>query len=301
MSQLSKKLRAFLGERLRPKPASAGEWFWMRLLFACVVAYTFNDTRPYGFESQPAPVGIAYILPLQFLSFPGVREAILGIVGIALLCYVLNRGLRWALLALTICSILTNTLLNSQGFVLHAYQIVTLTLLGQTILAFHHQSKRGSAFSEALKRSQFVFYSQGIVLGTYVVAALSKVINSRGQWLWNSKYLSGELIKSHRQVYYQKLDPALAEDIGAAVWLKAHPFLSQVIFGSGFFLELLALAALLGRWWALGIGLSLIAMHRGIYTLMRLEFPFNELLVLIFLVNLPYWFWWRKRSNLRPL
>ena len=272
----------------------------MRVLFACVVAYTFKDTRPYSFESQPAPVGIAYVLPLQFLSLPGVREAIVGLVGISLILYVWGRVLRWALLTLTVCSILTNTMLNSQGFILHAYQIVTLTLLAQTVLAFVHASKKRVHWSDAVKRSQFLFYSQGIILGTYVVAALSKIVNSRGMWVWNSKYLSAELIKSHRQVYYQKLDPALAEEIGAALWLQAHPFLSQVIFGSGFFLEIFAFVAMLGRKWALVFGLSLIGMHRGIYHLMRLEFPFNELLIVIFLVNIPYWIWWRWKEKAAP-
>lgn len=285
-------LSPWISGHFRPLPAGRFEWLVARLAFAWVVWVTFQDTRPFALDSQDSPVGIAHFVPLDFLSHQYARPVILTLVALALACYVIaGRLLAWALLFLTVASTLTNTLLNSQGYILHAYQIVTLTLLGQTVVAFYHRKKNNSGITlpAATTRGHFLYYSQGVVLGTYVVAALAKIFNSYGMWLWNSKYLGIELVKSHRQVYYQKLDPALIDEIGPAIWLQEHPFVAQLIFGGGFFLELLALLGLRSRGWAFCFGVALIIMHRCVYSIMRLEFPYNELLLAIFCLNLPYW------------
>lgn len=83
-----------------------------------------------------------------------------------------------------------------------------------------------------------------------------------------------------------------------AVWLVQHPWLTS-IFGGGFFLELFAFLALRNRPWALLIGLAIISFHRSVRWLMRLEFEMHEWLIWIFLVNVPFWFWWTLSGQWR--
>jgi hypothetical protein len=83
--------------------------------------------------------------------------------------------------------------------------------------------------------------------------------------------------------------------------MLAHPWGCRFLFGSGFFLELLALLALRGRPWALALGLGLIGMHVSIQYLMTLRFHFNIALLVVFFINLPgwmAWWWWRRNSRL---
>ena len=125
-------------------------------------------------------------------------------------------------------------------------------------------------------------------------------------WLINARYISIELIKTHRSMYYKGLakepgfDPALAGDVPVAVWMLKHPILTTLMFGAGFFLELFAILALRSRAWALFIGLSIIALHQMIAVMMKLTFHNNEILVLIFLVNIPFWAVWLARRGWRP-
>jgi hypothetical protein len=71
-----------------------------------------------------------------------------------------------------------------------------------------------------------------------------------------------------------------------------HPYIAMVLFGAGFFLEAFAIVGLHSRFWALIIGISIIAMHESIDLLMKLHFVNHEALALIFLVNPLFWCWW---------
>jgi len=74
-------------------------------------------------------------------------------------------------------------------------------------------------------------------------------------------------------------------------WLAEHPWTTRLFFSPGLFLELLAFVALWGRRPAAFIGMGLLIMHYVIGIVMGLRFSAHEWLLLIFLVNMPYWIW----------
>lgn len=281
-----------------PLPTSRWEWFIMRLLFAAVVYHSFLDLNPYKFDSISKATGIARFLPINFLANHAVLDGIRHIVTGALVVYVMGFA-RIALLTslpvITVCSILVRTWANSQGFTHHGFQIVTLTLLTQTIVVWTVQVlewrrkekwRPGGGLSLG---SYMVYYSQGLILGTYVLAAVTKLINSKGMWVFNARYIAVDLVKAHRTAYYKDLDPALAELPPIAMWMIHHPFVSTLAYGSGFFLELIALIGLRNRGWAFVTAVSLIMMHQMIYLIMNLKFAYNNALLIIFLMNVPFW------------
>ena len=296
------------------------EWFIMRVLFAGLVWYTFQDFKPFTLGEMKRPTGIGRFIDLTFLSHQ-VEEGgktirpweniIRWTVLASLVLYV--TGFRLALLVsltvLTLCSTMVRTLANSQTHTHHGYQIVTLTLLAQAMVIWYvyiWQWRNKRRFEPELHLgSYFIYYSQGLIAATYVLAAITKIINSKGLWLWNARYICIELIKSQRSMYYKGLpskpgfDPALAGDVTVAVWMLKHPLLTTLMFGAGFFLEVVALIALRNRQWALAIGLSIIAMHQMIMVMMKLTFHNNEILVLIFMVNVPFWIVWACRAGWR--
>lgn len=290
----------------RPESVANWEWHIFRLLFAVVVWMTFQDRRPYTFEDQPAPNSVARFFDLTWLNQPGVQEIVLWIVGALLLLYLTGRLLWISLPLLTVISTIVHSYSNSQGFIFHGYQIVGLVLLTQSVVAVYWQIqiwRRRKPFPnlpDVSLASWIEYYVRGAILATYVVSAITKLVNSKGMWVWNSRYICMELIKSRRLEYYRTLNPEHAGEIPVAVWMVQHPWMTRMMFSSGFFLELFALVGLHSRKWGLFTGLAIIAFHRVVLYLMTLKFEYNEYLLVIFCVNPPFWIWWLwQRSRKR--
>jgi hypothetical protein len=299
---LRRRLTAWLATGFRPVPVGRWEWFLMRLFFAIVAIPEFWDWHPFAYTTQTGSIGIAKLFDLTWLHQDWVYPTVQAISGIGLLSYVSGYGLAISLPVLTIVHILMRTYENSQGSIHHSHQIVTLVLLVQSVIVLwaRWSEWRGRKLfpedGDLSLRSYLLFHTQAFVAATYVIAALSKAINSKLMWVWNSPYLAFDLVKSHRVTYYTTLDPEFATEPLAAQWVFNHPWIARTAFGGAFFLELLALVALRNRVWAFWTGLALIALHRSIHQVMHIRFERNELVLLIFFVNLPFWHAWMTRK-----
>lgn len=292
LKQLWEKVREWCAASLVPRSIMSWEWFLMRLLFAPLVWLDLDSPKVYQYTTQPEPKGIASLgIDLTWLSNDWVYPGILWVVGLLLIPYVIGRGLVIVLPLLTLISVMVRTLENSQGAIQHSHQMIALVLLAQTGVAWWLliRRRKQKAALPLPDRSYYLYYTQGIIGAAYVTAAMSKFFNSKGLWIWNSPYLTFDLVKSKRQAYYKKLDETLTGAPEVALWVIDHPMISRVAFGGAFFLELLAFVALAGRRWSLAVGLGLISLHQGIFFLMNLTFRNNELIALIFLVNVPFW------------
>lgn len=275
----------------RPFETTSWEWFIMRLLFAGVVMHTFSDWHPYDFADQPAPNGIAHLFDLTFLHKPGMYQTVLWITGIFSVIYVVGTEscLRWSLPILTLFNVVVRTYANSQGSIHHGFQLVSLILLTQTLVVWWWHLW-GRKINKLVKlRDYLTYYSLGVVAFSYSISALTKTLSSRGMWIFNAEYIAGDIVKSQRLNYYKQLDPALQADPALAVWFLQHPFAAQLVFGSGYILEALAFVALRDRVWAFLVGCALILFHQGVYWLMGLTFHYHEALLVIFLLNIPWW------------
>lgn len=303
---------------LEPHPIHRGEWLLMRVFLAALVIYSLQSTRPYELEDQIAPVGLARFIDLSFLSKPGpitlegfpvlnmplgfrlklhgpgwfdtitVLALVLGVL------YTIGRGLWLILPMFTLLYTLPWTLSNSQGFDHHGYQLTGMVLVFQSAVACWWQWKkwRNKPLPYLPLASWLAYYSAGMIAFSYTVSAVTKIVNSKGLWLFKSHYLCSGIIKGHRNVQYENPANGPITDPEIVIWLLQHPWLTRGLFGAGFFLELFAFLALRNRTWSLLVGLSIISFHRCIWWLMRLEFGMHEWLVWIFLVNVPFWFWW---------
>lgn len=278
------RLRAWFRGGFNPDPISALDWTLMRAAFAALVLATFWDRHPYAFSGQPSPVGIARWVDLTFLGHDASRGVMLGLACVCCAAYAAGFALRLVLPLLTSAQVALYTFQNSQGFTDHGVQLVSMVLLFQTIVVWW---KRGETADKL--RAWLWFYSRGIILFSYVASALTKFINTRGLWIWRSKHLCIEAVKTRRYSYYKDLDPALLGDPPAAMWLLQHPAAAQVVFGIGFFIEALAFLGLRDRRWSALAGLTIIAMHQGIIWIMDLAFVNHQWLCLIFLVNPAGW------------
>jgi hypothetical protein len=191
--------------------------------------------------------------------------------------------------------ILPFTLYNSQGYTHHGYQIVSLTLLVQALTVwFYVLRKRSFPWLPpgATLRSWLLWQSQMLICGTYFVTIIAKLDNSGGMWLWNANYVAMDMVKTQRQSYLNNLDPQFAQPPEQAIWMLDHPWTARLMFGSGFLLELLAIFAIGRRGLGFLIGVAIIVFHRSIDALMGLTFLYNEFLVAVFIVGIPFGIAW---------
>ena len=116
-----------------PKPVAWWELLIMRTLFAGVVYMTLPDAGQV-YATQKVPNGIANFIDLTFLAKEGVYPALKVALAIALVIYASGLVLPLVLPFILISHVMVRTLFNSQGWVHHGVQMVSLALLAQTIV-----------------------------------------------------------------------------------------------------------------------------------------------------------------------
>ena len=207
-----------------------------------------------------------------------------------LIVYAAGLFLPFVLPTLAVGHSLMFTLYNSQGYTHHGYQIVSLTLLAQAVTVLYYTALKGLRLRspDSLLNAWLLVQSQVIVTGTYLVSFFTKIFSTGGMWFWNANYIAIDMIKTQRQHYFSRFNPADAGDPLEAIWLLQHPWISRGLFASGAILEAIAFFALASRKLGFLIGIGLILLHRSVSMLMGLRFQNNEMLCMIFLVGIPY-------------
>ena len=282
---------------LQPVVVANWEAFFLRLFFAALTVWGMWKVLP--FEKIEVPNGLAHLVDLSFLGGEDAMRWFRPLIIAAALLYVLEVLNPLGLVLLTAAHLGYHTLHNSQGFTYHGNNAVGLVLVTQCaaeLFWFGHRLVKGRAFAFAsgLTRHAYqLYFAQCAIAAVYVVSAITKLSKTDGMWLFRSHYLAKSVVKTRRQTYYDYPDGALMEPaVPVAQWLAEHHIITRLAFGAGFFLELMAFAALWNRAWALFIGLSIIAFHFGVELIMQLDFRVNQLMCLIFLVNVPFWIAW---------
>ncbi len=261
----------------------------MRALFAWLV---WRATPSYLVVSGiPAPNGIAHLVDLRFLLVPHVFAIAHTVFVVALVLYVL-RLLLWLALPVALAfNVAAQTIVNSQGAIQHAAQIVSLVLLAQTVAYFFGLWRRQRGDEERrLLEDRAVWFSQQTIVAAYLVPGLTKLIVTKGLWILQARFIGVSVAKAAYQSFYDHLDQAnLEQQLALAQFVAAHGWMIALIGATGLFLELGSPLMLLNRTAAAIYGALLITFHLGLDYSMNLSFIYNQWLLLIFMVNLPYW------------
>jgi hypothetical protein len=281
-------LRKFADGFFSLPTVSSLEGFFLRLLFGLVIASTLSLQVP--FHDQPHPVGLARFFDLTWLADPEKLSAYRSVLYLLLLIYASGWFLPIVLPLLAVGYSLMFTLYNSQGYTHHGYQILSLTLLVQAVTVIYYSVLKGLRLQppDALLNSWLLVQSQVVVTGTYLVSFLTKLFATGAMWFWNAHYIALDMIKTQRQHYFSRFNPADLGDPPEAIWLLEHPWLARGLFASGVVLEAIAFFALASRRLSFFIAVGLILMHRSVSMLMGLRFQNNEMLCAVFLIGIPY-------------
>ena len=270
-----------------PVEYGAAERFAMRLLFAIAVAQQIPASLAHLSLSKPN--GLARLVDLRLLLDPQLLAGARYVLWAALLLYVLRVAWAIVLPYITLLSIAVGSVNNSAGAISHNFQILSLVLVAQTG-AYYYARLFRKGEGPAGAENWMVFWSQQAIAATYLTSAITKLVNSSGRWFADAPLIAVQIVKTTEQSYYNTLDEsARASGMAIAEWVVRHPVIVISLLTAGFFLELLAPFALLGRRFALFFGLGLLAFHATVERIMKLNFAQNEYLLWIYLVNVPFW------------
>ena len=271
----------------------------MRLLFAWLVWRATPGVLVVN--GIPAPNGFARVIDLHFLLAPGVYGVARMALAAALLLYV-ARLLVWLALPVALfINLAANAVLNSQGAIQHAAQIVSLVLLAQTAAHFYGLWRRRGGEEQSGLESRAVWWSQQTIVAVYLLAGIAKLLVTKGLWVWQARWIGVSITKSAYQNFYDRLDQVdLQQQLTVANFAASHGWLVALLAGMGLLLELGSPLMLINRAWAAAVGLLLVGFHLGLDYSMRLTFIYNQWLLVIFMVNAPYWIVTAARKIFRP-
>jgi hypothetical protein len=260
----------------------------MRILFAWVVLKA--TPARLSFYEIPAPNGIARLLNLHFLLDPRVYAFCRVLLVVALVLYVLRLMIWLALPLALLVNVAANAVTNSQGAIQHAYQIVSLVLLAQTAAHFYGLWLRCTGEPRAFLEDRLICWSQQTIVAVYFVAGITKLIVTKGLWIFQAQMISVSMAKAAYGSFYERLDHAdLEQKLAMANFAAAHGWVVALIAGCGLALELGSPLMLLNRSMAALFGCALLAFHLGLDRTMHLSFIFNQWLLIIYMINIPYW------------
>lgn len=279
---------------------------WVGELWDPVAMVKAMVERPFAWDypwaTQAHPNGIATWFDLTWVADDPIEKTFRALMAVSLIAYIFGVTGALSLLVPVVFSILSGTLGNSQGSIGHTAQAMHQVALGIWVASVWCEVLRmkGRPLWRGLNRGQVEAETgRQVLVAGYVVSAISKLIESQGQWFAEAKYLPLHMLKNNDSKYYQMLDESFLKLDWLSNLMLEHPLLCQLMFGIGLPLELFAFIALRNRKLAAIIGLTLYLFHWSVMQLMSLFFVFNMALLLTFLVC-PWW-WIAKWIKRKPV
>ncbi|MGI8890670.1 MAG: hypothetical protein ACR2G0_07805 [Chthoniobacterales bacterium] len=239
----------------------------------------------------PLPNGMARLFDLGFLLDPQNFASARIILALALILYV-SRLMVWLALPVALfINVAANAIMNAQGAIQHAAQIVSLVLLAQTAAHFFGLWRRWRHKEERhWLEDRAIWWSQQTIVVVYLVAGITKLLVTKGLWIFQARFIGVSVAKSAYQSFYDTLNQSdLQQQMAIAQFASSHGWVIALIAAAGLFLELGSPLMLFNRASAALFGALLICFHLGLDYSMRLSFIYNQWLLLIFMINAPYW------------
>lgn len=266
---------------------------WNDPVEAVTQMVTLDRQNDIKFQSQPHPNGFGYLIDFSFLSKDTIETPLRAATGISLLLFILGVPAAYSLTLPVFFGIGSSTLINSQGAIGHIAQGLHLVMVSIWLASWWSLFCRwkGRPFPGSLQtrgQVEMDWARQGL-MAAYVVSAITKIMNSSGDWLSTARYFPLHLVKNNDMQFYNTLDPAMHKLDWLPQILMEHPMVCMFFFGAALPLEFFAFLGLYNRRIAVLFGIGLIAFHESVTQLTNLSFIFNKLLLLFLFVNPAWW------------
>ena len=252
---------------------------------------TLSPTSNLQYDKLPHPNGFAMFADLSFLSNDSIEKPLTACTGVSLILFVAGVPAAFSLAIPALFGIGLTTVINSQGAIAHNAQGLQLVLLCMWLAGLWSLwcKSRGRPLPWNFTPSQLEFdWARQGLMAAYVTSAVTKVVNSDGNWLSDARFFPLHMVKNNDMEFYDTLNAAAQKIDWLPQVLMNHPWVCIFFFGLALPLELFAFLGLYNRRIALIFGVGLIAFHQSVTVLTNLAFVFNKLL-LLFLFVAPQW------------
>jgi hypothetical protein len=270
---------------------SGAELSAMRIGLALVLLIHLPADIKYSING--APLGLANIVNLKWFCDPRCYQLIYITSIVVIYLYATGLCITASLAYLSCLFIIIVTVGASRNIVNHGLLIIPLVLLAQTsayiAMAMGH---RWNPLDRSVMRTPdatATAWTLQTILAIYFISGISKLINSRGRWLINASAIP-VIIMARSEVLYQ--DGAISG--GTKRWLQRlggklgqHKVFCRVFFGAGLWSELCSPMFYYSKKTIAMFGLIMITFHGINYVFMRLPFKSNQMMLLIYCVNIP--------------
>jgi hypothetical protein len=267
---------------------------WETFLFRIGIAWTAWQTigGPSQKSAQPVPHGLAaWGVDFTWLGDTHLAQWLVPLWAVCLLLYIVNVAPVVFLLPPLIASFGHGTLGNSSGAIGHTTQLVTLVLLASWLAALWSTicRVRGKPLPNEFTPSQLsADWTRQVFMSTYVVSAISKLIQSHGLWFQDAPYFGLQIVKGLGMAKYG--DNGQGNDVEwLAQFLLDHAWLAKLLIGVALPLELFAFLAVLNRRLSLVFGVLLYLFHSTVTEVLHLGFAYHKWLLLVLMVNPLWW------------
>ncbi|MBX7206774.1 MAG: hypothetical protein K1X78_00565 [Verrucomicrobiaceae bacterium] len=244
------------------------------------------------YQSLPHPNGFASFVDLSFLANDAVEQPLRMATAASLVLFVLGVPAAFTLAIPALFGIGVTTVINSQGAIAHNAQGLQLVLLCMWLAGLWSWwcKSRGRPLPWEFTPAQLELdWARQGLMAAYVTSAVTKIVNSDGNWLSDARFFPLHMAKNNDMEFYDTLNAAALKMDWLPQVLMDHPGLCIFFFGLALPLELLAFLGLYNRRIALLFGLGLIGFHETVSLLTHLAFIFNKLLLLILFVSPQWW------------
>ena len=251
------------------------EIIWMRALFgASLLVWTLPITG----GSTTVPVGVAkWVDPSPLLDHRWMKYA----VPLLLPLFVSGVAQPVPAVLLALLYILAITVRSSDGAVSHGHHMAAIVLTAMAAAEIADRLTRTFDLSWEVDARTAPGFAVQAVLALYFSAGASKVIMSGGTWIAQTPRLElAMLAKTYQRVDSDPTD----RTVRFAEFFRRHPTIVRVAAGLGLLVEVLAPLGLLHPTALMATGVALIALHLFNGLFLRLPFPANQAVVVIFLV-----------------
>jgi hypothetical protein len=270
----------------------------MRAGLGFVVVVTFAGIQFFRPTGEPShPVGIARFVDLRWTTSRTAVRWIQYVAYAGALSYAAGLAVPVAVCVLAATTVVEVTLRSSYGSVNHGYHLLAIVLTAQAVAmllwsAAEHWDWDLGVLLASSRDATAAWWTVQAIVAVYFTSGISKLVNTRGRWIHDSP---GLLLSAYGRIDTDRMSgQASWGTSGRAAaqvsWLLIHPVVTQCLFAAGLFIELTAPVGLLSETLLLLSGLALIALHQGNDRLLGLPFPEYQLLVLVYLVNVPQFF-----------
>jgi hypothetical protein len=267
----------------------------MRIGLGFAVIFTVGKIQFFRPQGNPSyPVGIARFVNVRWAGSRRVVQWFQICAYVATLCYVAELFVPYALVVLAVVVIVDLTYRSSFGSVNHGDHLIAVALLAQlgAVGVWDAAQHWGWDLGRVLAPTQgatAAWWTVQAIIAVYFTSGLAKLINTRGMWIARSP---GLLLSALARADTERAmggdnwgDSGDSDSVVA--FLLARPGLARVVFAAGLFVEVGSPIGFYGETALLVVGLALLALHRANGRLLGLPFPQYQLLVLVYLVNVP--------------